>query len=97
MHFINTNLKFLRRQKGLTQEELAEKLGITRSSLGAYEEGRAEPKIGLMRTMAQFFSMGVDELIGTDLATPATKEVLVQAKEQERETGANLRVLRQYP
>ena len=37
------NLKYLRKQKGWTQQEFADKLGIKRSLLGAYEEERAEP------------------------------------------------------
>ena len=90
MSFINTNLKFLRRQKGLTQEELAEKLGVTRSSLGAYEEGRAEPKIGLLRTMAQFFSIAVDELIGTEISSEIVTSMPSPGKDLE---GKNLRVL----
>lgn len=89
MSFINTNLRFLRRQKGLTQEELAEKLGITRSSLGAYEEGRAEPKIGLLRTMAQFFSIGVDALIGDEMNAPVNN----QSQTGVDTEGKNLRVL----
>jgi len=39
------NLKFLRSRKGLTQAELAANLGIKRSVIGAYEEGRAEPRL----------------------------------------------------
>ncbi|HAQ71260.1 MAG TPA: XRE family transcriptional regulator, partial [Flavobacteriales bacterium] len=41
MHFIPFNLKFLRKQKNWTQEEFARHLGVKRSLIGAYEEGRA--------------------------------------------------------
>ncbi len=67
MSFINTNLKHLRKGKGLTQEELAEKLGITRSSLGAYEEGRAEPRLSALSDIANFFSITVDALLNAPL------------------------------
>ncbi|HEY1021913.1 MAG TPA: helix-turn-helix transcriptional regulator, partial [Flavisolibacter sp.] len=45
MSFANKNLKYLRKLRGWTQEEFAQKLRIKRSLLGAYEEERAEPRI----------------------------------------------------
>lgn len=67
---INTNLKFLRKQLGLTQSQLAEKLSIKRSLIGAYEEGRAEPKLSTLVTISKLFNISLDVLITTDL--PAT-------------------------
>jgi transcriptional regulator with XRE-family HTH domain len=55
MSKIFSNLKFLRLQKGLSQEQMAESLGITRSRLGAYEENRNEPSIDLLITISDFF------------------------------------------
>ena len=49
---INTNLKFWRRELSLTQAQLADKLGIKRSLVGAYEEGRAEPRLATLVNMA---------------------------------------------
>lgn len=40
---INENIRFLRKQLGLTQDQFAQQLDIKRSLVGAYEEGRAEP------------------------------------------------------
>ena len=48
MSKIFSNLKYLRLQKSLSQEQLADNLGITRSRLGAYEENRNEPSIDLL-------------------------------------------------
>ena len=42
---IAENLKFLRKKAGYTQEQFAQELGIKRSLVGAYEEGRAEPRL----------------------------------------------------
>ena len=50
MNFFGNNLRHLRKEKGLTQQQLADKLGITRSLVGAYEENRAEPKNSGTRT-----------------------------------------------
>ncbi|WP_192820763.1 LexA family transcriptional regulator [Rufibacter sp. LB8] len=64
---LSTNLKYLRKQQNLTQVQLAEKLEIKRSLIGAYEEGRAEPKLATLQRMAQVFQVSVDQLISPDL------------------------------
>lgn len=56
------NLKYLRRKKGLTQQQLADLMGIKRSVVGAYEETRAEPKYDLLKKMANYFEMTMDEI-----------------------------------
>ena len=48
MAIANKNLKYLRKLRGWTQEEFANKLDIKRSLLGAYEEERAEPRIDVL-------------------------------------------------
>ncbi|MES2760561.1 MAG: LexA family transcriptional regulator [Bacteroidota bacterium] len=67
MSKIFSNLKFLRLQKGLSQEQLADNLGITRSRLGAYEENRNEPSIDLLIAISDFFHIAVDALVRGDL------------------------------
>ncbi len=67
MSLISENLKFLRKQMSLTQEQMAVQLGIKRSLLGAYEEGRADPRISNLLKFAEIFSMPVDHLISFDL------------------------------
>src|SRR5690554_5502191 len=57
------NLKYLRRKKGITQQQLADIMGIKRSLVGAYEEFRAEPKYDLLKKMANFFTLSMDELV----------------------------------
>jgi transcriptional regulator with XRE-family HTH domain len=73
----------LRKARGLTQQGLADALQLTRSAIGAYEEGRAEPKLATLATLAQYFGASLDALIlGTQEADPAAHA-----------TGAHLRVL----
>lgn len=67
MSLISENLKFLRKQMGLTQEQMAVQLDIKRSLLGAYEEGRADPRISNLLKFAEIFSLPVDHLISFDL------------------------------
>jgi transcriptional regulator with XRE-family HTH domain len=63
MSNISSNLKYLRKKKGLTQQHFAETLEIKRSLVGAYEEDRAEPKYELLKKFAEFYELSMDELI----------------------------------
>jgi DNA-binding XRE family transcriptional regulator len=67
MH-LKDNLRFLRKQEGLTQADLANKLGLKRPVIGAYEEGRAEPRLQTLQLMSRFFGKSIDDLLGKDLA-----------------------------
>jgi transcriptional regulator with XRE-family HTH domain len=63
---LNENIRVLRKKLSLTQDQFAQHLGIKRSLIGAYEEGRAEPKLELLQKMAEVFSISVDDLIGKE-------------------------------
>ena len=65
---VNENIRFLRRQQNWTQDQFSQKLDIKRSLVGAYEEGRAEPRLELLQKMASLFGISVDQLIGTDVS-----------------------------
>lgn len=67
MSIANTNLKYLRKLRGWTQEEFANKLKIKRSLLGAYEEERAEPRIDVLEIVADMFKLTLDDLLRKDL------------------------------
>src|ERR1700759_4439867 len=60
---ISSNIKFLRKNKGLTQQQFADQVGIKRSLVGAYEEERAEPKYDLLKKIALFFEISLDDFI----------------------------------
>jgi transcriptional regulator with XRE-family HTH domain len=61
------NLKYLRKLRGWTQEEFANKLGIKRSLIGAYEEERADPRIDILEIVGDIFKLSLDELLLKDL------------------------------
>src|ERR1700712_5700341 len=61
------NLKYLRKLRGWTQEEFANKLKIKRSLLGAYEEERAEPRLEVLEIVGDIFKLSLDELLLTEL------------------------------
>lgn len=64
---IAENLKYLRKQKGITQRELAELTGIARANINAYEGGRCEPPIGSFLILAQFYELLPHELYFMDV------------------------------
>lgn len=68
MAISNQNLKYLRKLRGWTQEEFANKLGIKRSLLGAYEEERAEPRIDVLELVCDIFKLTLDEILRKDLS-----------------------------
>ena len=57
------NIKKLRKLKKLTQNDLAERLGVNRSAIGAYEEGRAEPRLSTLRLLSALFECSLDDLV----------------------------------
>ena len=70
----NKKLQELRKQKGLTQEELSEKLYVSRTAISKWESGRGYPNIESLKAIAKFFSVTVDELLSTDEALTIAEE-----------------------
>jgi len=68
MALSNQNMKYLRKLRGWTQEEFAQKLRIKRSLLGAYEEERAEPRIDVLEVVCDIFKLTLDEILRKDLS-----------------------------
>lgn len=67
MSFIGKNIKKIRSIKKLSQTAFADIFNISRTSVGAYEEGRAEPKIETIISIANYFSISIDTLLTKDL------------------------------
>jgi transcriptional regulator with XRE-family HTH domain len=89
MTLISNNIKVLRKKAGFTQEQLATKLGIKRSVLGAYEEGRAEPGLQNLLKFSSELNVSVDDLISLDFSDEST----VNAGNPTDIEGKKLRVL----
>lgn len=68
-------LQELRKSRGLTQEELAEALFVSRTAISKWESGRGYPSIDSLKGIASFFSVTIDELLsGEKLLSIAEKE-----------------------
>lgn len=66
MLFISENLKYLRKEKDLTQEEIAEMLGVSAQSVSKWERGDTFPDITLLPALANLYKTSVDAIIGMD-------------------------------
>jgi transcriptional regulator with XRE-family HTH domain len=62
----NEKLQELRKSKGLTQEELAEKLYVSRTAVSKWESGRGYPNIDSLKEISMFFSVSIDELLSSE-------------------------------
>lgn len=59
-------LRELRKQKHLSQEELAKQLNISRSSIGMFEQGRRRPDFEMQEVFADYFNVNMDYLFGRE-------------------------------
>ena len=68
MNFLSQNIKHIRTLKGLTQEQFAEDLKVSRSRISSYEENRAVPPIEFLIDLSDYFKIPIDILIKNDLS-----------------------------
>lgn len=57
------NLKSIRKEKGLSQKQVAIRLGVVESCYANWEQGRTEPSISMLRKLCEIFIINIDELI----------------------------------
>lgn len=76
-------LQNLRKEKGLTQEELAEKLYVSRTAISKWESGRGYPNIDSLKDIAKFFSVTVDQLLSSE-------QILTIAEEEKKQNKKRL-------
>ncbi|HYF31410.1 MAG TPA: helix-turn-helix domain-containing protein [Chitinophagaceae bacterium] len=88
MSIAGKNLKYLRRLRGWTQEEFANRLHIKRSLLGAYEEERADPRIEVLEIAGDMFKLTLDELLLKDLSD-SRGNYLARRRAQKMAAGTN--------
>ena len=82
----NEKLQELRKRRGLTQEELAAKLYVSRTAVSKWESGRGYPGIESLKAIALFFGVTVDELISSD-------KILELAEQDAKQKRARARTL----
>ncbi len=94
MTMLSANLKFLRKQKGQSQDEVSQSLSIKRTTLSGYENGSAEPNSENLIRIAAFYNCTIDDLLKIDLSSEVdakgTARITVVSPDI---TGSNLRVI----
>lgn len=76
---LKENIKRLRKFHSMTQQDLADAIGIKRANIGAYEEGRCEPGIYVISAIAKRFNVKIDDLVNKEMYVESEvrfKEVL---------------------
>lgn len=74
-------LQELRKQKGITQEELSGALFVSRTAVSKWESGRGYPSIDSLKAISKFYGISIDELLsGDELLTIAREDNLQKAK-----------------
>lgn len=69
------NLRLLRTEKGLSQQQLADVIGMTQQSINKYENHKVEPDIYTLSLLADFFETSIDYLVGRTDVRHAVEEV----------------------
>jgi len=92
--YFTSNIKFLRKRRGRTQDDVAAALNLKRSTLSGYENGVAQPGIDILVSFSGYFNMSIDTMLKIDMTTMSES----QLGELERGydayiKGSNLRVL----
>jgi hypothetical protein len=91
------NLKYLRKLRGWTQEEFANKLDIKRSLIGAYEEERADPRIDVLEVVADMFKLSLDELLLKDLSNSINTGSYLQKRRMQKMASADRNIIHFVP
>lgn len=100
---LGNHIKELRKQKGLRQEQLAEAMGVSTTSVSKWETNQSFPELTLLAELADFFEVSIDTLVGHRLNSDRLEVLITQmetaADNHEEETAAAMceKILRNYP
>jgi len=88
--FLQQNLRHLRKRLDMSQEQLAEKIGLNRGNIASYENASAEPKFCNLMRLSNFFGVSILDFTQSDLSEESALEKAIQAHanpyNSERET-----------
>lgn len=88
----NENLRAVRERKGLTQKEVAESIGVAKSTYSLYESGNREPNIQTIKKIADLLNTSADELLGLN----DEPETIAAHKDGENFTPEELKKIEEY-
>lgn len=95
---ITKNLIYLRKKNKLSQKDLADAMGLPRTTLGDYERGKTEPNLNMLIQLAEYFDVSVDDLIRSDLSHQdleilRNKDLRVLAISVDRDNNGNIELV----
>ena len=79
---LNEKLQELRKRKGITQDELAKRLYVSRTAISKWESGKGYPSIDSLKAIATFFSITIDELVSSNEIINIAEDDKKQNKEK---------------
>ena len=71
-HALSTNMRHLRKRLGISQEDLATRVGLNRGNIASYEKGTAEPKLNNLLKFSQLFGVSIHDLTKRDMSCDCT-------------------------
>ena len=75
---VGENLKTLRKNKGVTQEELAARLNVVRQTVSKWEKGQSVPDAEMLAKLAEIFDVPVSQLLGSRIEPDAQPDALAE-------------------
>lgn len=100
---LSENIRKTRKEKSLTQEQLAEAMGVSAASVSKWETGQAAPELGVLSELADFFETSVDALIGHKISPCRMEEIISEANnfvsegQYGKASEAAEKLVRRYP
>ena len=89
--YIGNNIRFLRRSKGLTQGDLANKLNKHSVSISDYEKGKSTPPIEVALQLCEIFAVDLNSLVTKDLVREGVAHAQVQEKKEPYQLEKDLK------
>ena len=71
---LSDNIRNLRKENRLSQDELAEKLGVSRQSISLWETGQTQPTVDNIIALAKIFNVSTDAILGNNVEDKKTQE-----------------------
>ena len=100
---LHENIRTIRKEKGLTQEQLADAMGVSTASVSKWETGVAAPELTVLADLADYFEVSIDALMGHTIDKVQLEEKIQEARnlslEMQDEAAMEVaeRLLRRYP
>ena len=89
------NLKVLRREYGISQQRLADAIGVSQQSINQYENHSVEPDISVLTRLADYFNTSIDYVVGrTDIRRPIEHTEAFHLNKDESDVVTKYRALK---